>query len=122
MEDKYKKNSDAQNIADILDAVGDKIPTLIRNVTGSLYTREAGSTMGQAVGAYYKELMEAGIPAEAALEMTKDYSFSLRHVMRQGTGGGGGWGHRGGHGPGGFGFTYAPDDEDAETTDPTEET
>lgn len=104
-ENNREKSSDAQNIADILDAVGDRIPTLIRNVTGSMYTRETGTSMGQAVGAYYKELVDAGIPQEAALEMTKDYSFSLRKVMPQG----GGDGHA--HAREGFSFNYTPRDK-----------
>ncbi len=118
MEDnKQKKTSDAQNVADMLDAVGDKIPALLRNITSSLYSRETGASMGQAVGAYYKELVDAGIPVQAALEMAKDYSFSLRHVVNQGSGGGN---TSDGHGPKGFSFTYSSNDEE-KSTDPHEE-
>ena len=80
-----KKNgfdiSDTEELAQVLDTVGEKVPKLIRDILGSLYNKEAGTNMGQAVGAYYKELVDAGIPQEAALEMAKEFSFSLRNFM-----------------------------------------
>ena len=60
--------------------VGDKVPKLIREVMGSLYSKEAGLNMGQAVGAYYKELLAAGLPQEAAVDMAKEFSFSLKNL------------------------------------------
>jgi len=36
--------------------------------------------MGQAVGGFYKELIESGIPAEDALKMTKDYMLSIKDL------------------------------------------
>ena len=62
-----KTHSDMQELANVLDTVGDKIPGLIQKVMGSLYSRETATGMGQAVGAYYRELVDAGIPQEAAL-------------------------------------------------------
>ncbi len=77
-----KKNgfdiSDTEELAQVLDTVGEKVPKLIRDILGSLYNKEAGINMGQAVGAYYKELLEAGIPQEDAIDMAKSLSFSLK--------------------------------------------
>lgn len=78
-----KKGFDIENnheMAAILDTLGEKLPKLIKDVMGSLYSKEAGINMGQAIGAYYKELMEAGIPQEAALDMAKEFSFSLKNI------------------------------------------
>ncbi|NLE70285.1 MAG: hypothetical protein GX611_08860 [Clostridiales bacterium] len=79
-----KKNgfdiSDTEELAQVLDTVGEKVPKLIRDILGSLYNKEAGINMGQAVGAYYKELLEAGIPQDAAIDMAKSLSFSLKDM------------------------------------------
>ena len=77
-----KKNfgKDAEELGSILETVGDKIPKLIRDIIGSLYSKDAGTNMGQAVGAYYKELIESGIPQGAALEMAKEFSFSMKNI------------------------------------------
>lgn len=80
----FKGKSDAGEVREILDAVGEKVPKLIKELMGSLYSREAGTNMGQSVGAFYKELVDAGIPAKDALEMSKSYLFSLKDVMKQG--------------------------------------
>ena len=72
--------NDTEDLARVLDTVGEKVPKLIRDILGSLYNKEAGISMGQAVGAYYKELLEAGIPQEDAIEMAKSLSFSLKDM------------------------------------------
>ncbi|NLD35111.1 MAG: hypothetical protein GX653_09410 [Clostridiales bacterium] len=102
----HENKSDAQSISEILESVGDKIPKLITGVMNSFYTKEAGTSMGQAVGAYYRELVDAGIPQGAALEMTKEFSFSLKKVMNQS----GGF-HTDGRDddqPQGFSFNFTP--------------
>lgn len=71
---------DTQDLGRVLDTVGEKVPKLIRDILGSLYNKEAGISMGQAVGAYYKELLEAGIPQDAAIDMAKSLSFSLKDM------------------------------------------
>lgn len=105
---KDHEKSDMQEVREMMDSLTDKVPQLIRGVLDSLYTKEAGASMGQSVGAYYQELIAAGLPQEAALEMTKEYSFSLKQVMSQSSHGDGG---SGGKGRGGFSFTYSSDKE-----------
>lgn len=82
MDEKKKgfEMSDTEELAQVLDTVGEKVPKLIRDILGSLYNKEAGINMGQAVGAYYKELLEAGIPQEDAIDMAKSLSFSLKDM------------------------------------------
>jgi len=83
MSENNNKEFEAKNkheVAEILEVVGDKVPKLIREVMGSLYSKEAGLNMGQAVGAYYKELLAAGLPQEAAVDMAKEFSFSLKNL------------------------------------------
>lgn len=65
------------NIGGILDEVSRKLPKLIQSVLSSLYTAEVGTNMGKAVGNFYKELLDSGIPHEEALIMAKDYVQAL---------------------------------------------
>ena len=79
-DNKNEKNFSADELAGILDTVSDKAPKLIRDLIGSLYSKEAGTNMGQAVGAFYKELIASGIPQDAALDMDKVFSFSKKDI------------------------------------------
>ncbi len=80
-EDRKQSHSmDVEELRGILDTVGEKAPKLIRDIIGSLYSKEAGINMGQAVGAYYKELIDSGIPKEAALDMAKEFAFSMKNI------------------------------------------
>lgn len=72
----------AKEIGEILDAVSDKVPKLISGIVSSLYSAEAGKSMGQAVGSLYKELLESGLPEDVAIEMAKNYMLSLKDVSK----------------------------------------
>jgi hypothetical protein len=60
--------------------VSAKVPKLVNDLMGTLYSEEAGSRVGKAVGTFYKELVSAGIPADEALQMTKDYMNQVKSV------------------------------------------
>lgn len=79
-EHKKEKNVSAEELSSILETVGEKVPKMIRDIMGSLYSKEAGVSMGQAVGAYYNELIQSGIPQQAALDMAKEFSFSMKNI------------------------------------------
>ncbi len=80
-ENKLNMNLDsAQELSEVLDALGDKIPKLIKGLMDSVYSKEAGASMGASVGAYYKELLTAGIPQDAALELVKEFAFSMKDM------------------------------------------
>ena len=70
-----------KEISELLDAVSTKTPSLLSGMRDTLYSAEAGAKMGQAVGHFYKELVEAGIPSEEALKMTKDYMASIKEMI-----------------------------------------
>ena len=69
---------DPKRIGQVLDEVTDKIPKLISNIINTVYSSEAGTGMGQAVGNLYKELVASGIPQEDAVKMAKDYMLSIK--------------------------------------------
>lgn len=81
--DKDDDMPDPEKIAKILDAVADKIPALLRALRDTVYSKEAGEHFGEAVGAFYRKLVEQGIPQEQALEMARGYMISLRDLVGQ---------------------------------------
>ncbi|MGQ9477675.1 MAG: hypothetical protein ACUVRH_04205 [Candidatus Bipolaricaulia bacterium] len=81
--DKDDDMPDPEKIAKILDAVADKVPALLRALRDTVYSKEAGEHFGEAVGAFYRKLLEQGIPQEQALEMARGYMISLRDLVGQ---------------------------------------
>lgn len=69
-----------KQIGEILTEVTNKLPKLIQALLSSLYSKEAGKTMGEAVGSFYQQLIESGIDKEEALNMTKDYLKTLKSM------------------------------------------
>lgn len=69
-----------KEIGELLDEVSTKVPKLILGVMQSLYSADAGKSMGQAIGNLYRELVESGIPQEEALKMAKDYMLSIKDI------------------------------------------
>ncbi|HIE19182.1 TPA: hypothetical protein EYP75_05590 [Candidatus Bathyarchaeota archaeon] len=68
-----EKKSDAEELQEILKAVSEQIPALIRGIIGSIFSAEAGRNMGASAANFYKELKAGGIPDEVAIKMTQDY-------------------------------------------------
>jgi len=90
---------DPEKIRQILDAVADKVPALLRALRDTIYSKEAGEHFGEAVGAFYRKLLEQGIPEQQALEMARGYMISLRDLAHSSLGLERGSGsHRHGHG------------------------
>jgi hypothetical protein len=75
MSEKKEKNpkEEAEEVKEILSAVSTQVPALIKSVLASVFSEEAGRSMGKAAAAYYKELKESGMPGDVAVKMTEDY-------------------------------------------------
>ncbi|MDD4080352.1 MAG: hypothetical protein PHP02_02930 [Eubacteriales bacterium] len=84
MNDKGFTSKDVNELRDVLDTVSERVPKLIKGLIGTLYSKEAGASMGQSVGAYYQELVASGIPQDAALEMAKSYAISIKDIAGKG--------------------------------------
>jgi ERCC4-type nuclease len=67
------KKLEAENIREILGVVSSEVPALIKSLLASVFSEEAGRSMGKAAAAYYKELKQGGMPEEVAVKMTQDY-------------------------------------------------
>ena len=84
-EDITMHSSDAKEVADILEAVADKVPGLVKGLFNALYSAESGAEAGKSVGKFYTNLLESGIPEDVALRLTERYMFSIRDVVEVAT-------------------------------------
>jgi hypothetical protein len=87
MSEKKEKSpkEEAEEVKEILSAVSTQVPALIKSVLASVFSEEAGRSMGKAAAAYYKELKEGGMPEQVAVKMTEDYMktfTSLGNLMQ----------------------------------------
>jgi hypothetical protein len=66
-------DKEAEEVKEILSVVSTQVPTLIKSILASVFSEEAGRSMGKAAGAYFKELKDSGMPEQVAVKMTEDY-------------------------------------------------
>ncbi|NLN55505.1 MAG: hypothetical protein GX148_04290 [Clostridiales bacterium] len=71
-----------KEIGELLDEVSTKIPKLLTSLMDTLYSAEAGKKMGESVGGFYNELVNAGIPKEEAVKMARDYILSMKDLTQ----------------------------------------
>jgi len=81
MSDEEKKG-DVEELREVLEVVTTQVPGLLKSLRDVLYSKEAAENMADAVGTFYKKLVEAGIPKEEALEMARGYMINLRNVFK----------------------------------------
>ena len=68
---------DPEKIKEILDVVGEKIPGLLKELSGLLYSPESAKQYAEAAATFYKELVKAGMTPEQAYELTSQYLSTL---------------------------------------------
>ncbi len=68
-----------KEIGEMLDVVSSKLPKIIKDLMAAVYSEEAATNMGKAVGIFYKQLVDNGIKEEDALRMTEDYIGTLKN-------------------------------------------
>ncbi|MCX6098542.1 MAG: hypothetical protein NTX69_00805 [Candidatus Bipolaricaulota bacterium] len=71
-----------EDLREVLSTVSEMVPNLLRELRGVLYSKDAAESMADAVGTFYRKLVEAGIPREDAMEMTRGYMINLRDLVR----------------------------------------
>ena len=86
--EKRHERQSPENIREILGVVSAEVPSLIKNILGSVFSEEAGRSMGKAAAAYYKELKDGGLPEPVAVKLTEDYmrTFTNLGEMLRGAG------------------------------------
>ena len=91
IDEKKREKPEAEELKEILGVVSTQIPALVKGVIGSIFSEEAGKSMGRAAAAFYNELKESGMPENVAVKMTENYMsvFTslgdlLKHVGKSG--------------------------------------
>lgn len=95
-------SKDAEEVKEILDAVSDKVPKLLNDITEALFSAEKAEQFGASVAKFYKSLVEAGMSPDQAFELTQKFmdTSSPGGMISKALGGLGGGGNIniGGHG------------------------
>ena len=71
------KKDDLQELRDVMATISETVPDLINKLMQAYYSPESATNMARAIGAFYKGLVEAGIPEDKALKMAQDYMISF---------------------------------------------
>lgn len=74
---KHEKMPEPEKIKEILDIVSEKIPGLLKELSGLLYSPESAQKYAEAAAIFYKELKKAGMTEEQAYELTSQYLSTL---------------------------------------------
>jgi len=72
-EERKHKKPEAEEVKEILGVVSTEIPALIKGIISSVFSEEAGKSMGRAAAAFYNELKQSGMPEDVAVKMTENY-------------------------------------------------
>ncbi len=81
---KHEQMPDPEKIKEILDVVSEKIPGLLKELSGILYSPKSAKEYAEAAAIFYKELKAAGMNDEQAFELTSQYlsTLNLGKMMR----------------------------------------
>ncbi len=66
-------SENVEEMKEVLSTLSTLLPKLIREIVASIFSEEVGREMGKAAGAFYKSLIESGIPEQTAIKMTENY-------------------------------------------------
>ncbi|ASJ09671.1 hypothetical protein A3L11_10670 [Thermococcus siculi] len=76
----YEGDKDLDKIPAIMEKVGDMVEDILqplKELLNELYSPERVQAMGRSVAEFYKNITEAGMDKDAALELTKEYMDSI---------------------------------------------
>ena len=92
----HEEMLDPKKIEEILNIVSAKVPGLLKELSGVLYSPEQAKQFSLAAATFYKELKAAGMTDEQAFELTNQYmsTMNVAHTMKS-------FSHHGWHSPGG---------------------
>jgi hypothetical protein len=76
-EENTKRNFKPEEFKDILNFVGDKLPSLLNSLTDAIYGKDASEKFGTAVSNFFRTLKDSGMTDEQAFKLTEQYMSSL---------------------------------------------
>ncbi|MGI6706698.1 MAG: hypothetical protein ACOX6S_10825 [Clostridia bacterium] len=74
------KKDKLQEFRDVMSTMSGTVPQLINKIIQTYYSPENAANMARSIGAFYKELVEAGIPEGKALRMAQNYTISFEKM------------------------------------------
>ena len=74
---KHEGIPDPEKIKEILDVVSEKIPGLLKELSGVIYGPKQAKLYAEAVATFYKELKASGMTDEQAFDLTSQYMSTL---------------------------------------------
>lgn len=77
MAEEKNREMKAEEIKDVLNFIGEKLPTLLDDLTNAIYGKEASAKFGSAVSNFYRTLKDSGMSEEQAFKLTEQYMSSL---------------------------------------------
>jgi hypothetical protein len=76
-EHEHDEMPDPEKIKEILNAVSDRVPELLRNLSDVLYGADQAKKFGKAAAVFYKELKGTGMSNDQIFELTRQYMSTL---------------------------------------------
>ena len=71
-----EKNNDAQELKEVMEALGQTVPKLLNEITEALFSAEKSEAFGMAVAKFYKSMVDAGMDEDKAFELTQKFMES----------------------------------------------
>ena len=68
------KQTDAEEIKEILGAVSTEVPDLIRNIFSAIFDPSIAENYGKGIGTLYRQLHEEGLPEEMVEKIVMNFS------------------------------------------------
>lgn len=78
MPDDKSNEIPVKEIGELFYVLSEKLPGVMKAVRDSFFSAEAGAGLGDAVGSFYKSLVDKGIPDEKAYELTLAFLKQFR--------------------------------------------
>jgi len=72
-----EEKEDVEEMKEVFRVLSTEIPALIKGIIASVFSEEAGRSMGKAAAAFYKELKESGMPDEEAISEAERLGYQF---------------------------------------------
>ncbi len=78
-----KMDFPVEKFGEVMDLMSDKLPKLFKDVYDALFSEESAKNVSKGVGTFYKNLLEAGMDKEAAMQLTLEYLGTFKSLAGQ---------------------------------------
>ncbi len=72
-----------EEFSELMDLMSDKLPKLIKDIYSALFSEEGATNVSKGVAIFYKNLLEAGMTKEEAMQLTLEYLGTFKSLAGQ---------------------------------------